>query len=406
MKQHLPLRILVMATVPQTLAAFFPRQLRSLAEDGFDVHVVSSPGADLDQFDRINGLTTHAIPMERQPHPLRDLVSLWKLVRLMRRLRPHIVHAHTPKAGLLGMTAARLARVPIRLYTIHGLPLETRTGLWRKILEGAERASAALSSRCYTISRSLQKVVVDLGLCPASKVTTLGDGSCAGVDVNRFDGQVDRRHQRLALRQRLGLPENALLLSFAGRLARDKGIGVLADAWLDIARELPEAHLLLAGEVDDTDPVPAASLQIFRSHPRVHLIGNVSQDDIPALYAATDLFILPTFREGLSQVALEAGAMGLPVVSTRVTGLVDAIRDGVTGVLVPAGQALPLAQAVIALACDPQRREELGRAARNYIRTSFSEERVDQLWMAEYRHLINDSLPDLRHPNPPVENHA
>ncbi len=376
-----PLRIVVMTTVPQTLAAFFPRQMRALAEAGFEVHVVSSPGADLDAFNQIPGVTAHAVAMERQPHPLRDLQSLFRLLWLFRRLRPQIVHAHTPKAGLLGMLAARISGVPTRLYTIHGLPLETRTGHYRSLLEAAERASCRFATSCYTISRSLQKVVTDLQLCPPEKVTTLGDGSCAGVNVDRFDIIPND------IRPLLGLAPDDFVVSFVGRVAQDKGIGILAKAWPIIAANLPHAHLLLAGEPDLTDPVPGPLFEALAGHPRVHLLGPVKNTEVPAIYAASDLFVLPSFREGLSQVALEAGAMGLPIVASDVTGLKDAVRQNVTGLLVPPRRAAPLAAAVLELAWNAPRRQALGVAARQYIRESFSDRRVNQLWMAEYRRL-------------------
>ncbi len=386
------LRIVVMTTVPQTLAAFFPRQLRSLAASGFDVHAVSSPGPDLDDLGAIPGVTTHALTMERQPHPVRDAISLGQLFLLFRRLRPQIVHSHTPKAGLLGMAAAKLAGVPIRLYTIHGLPLETRTGSWRRFLEFAERASSSLSTRTYAVSHSLRKVAVKLGLCPEKKLVTLGAGSCAGVDLERFSGEADWSVQRALVRHGLGLPEDAVLLSFLGRLAKDKGIGVLAAAWPEIARRLPQAHLLLAGDLDVTDPIPTETIAELRSHPRVHLLGSVSYLDVPATYAATDIFVLPTFREGLSQVALEASAMGLAIVSTCVTGL-DAIVGGETGILVPAHNPAALAVGVIHLAGDAELRRQLGEAARERVRTRFSAASVDQLWMDEYLQLVNEDLP-------------
>lgn len=382
------LRIMVITTVPQTLAAFFPRQLRSLAEAGFEVHAVTSPGPDLDAISRIPGVTVHALPIERQSHPLRDIRSLLQIFRLIRHIRPQIVHSHTPKAGLLGMAAAKAAGVPVRLYTIHGLPFETRTGLWRRILEAAERTSSALSTRAYAVSPSLRQVVIDLKLCPASKLSTLGAGSCAGVDLDRFNA-ADRPLHRSAIRQGLSLPDSALLLSFVGRL----GIGVLAQAWPEIARQLPDAHLLLAGDPDHTDPLPPETLSTLRAHPRVHFTGAINANQVPAYYAATGIFVLPTFREGLSQVALEAGAMGVPIVATRVTGL-DPVIDGVTGLLVPAGQSTPLAEAIVALARNSSLRGLRSRAAQESVATKFSAQHVNQLWMAEYRQLVQESLPE------------
>lgn len=397
------LRVMVITTVPQTLAAFFPRQLRSLAETGFEVHAVSSPGPDLEQFQSIPGVTTHAVLMKRQPHPWHDSRSLLHLYRLIRRVRPQIVHAHTPKAGLLGMAAAKAAGVPVRLYTVHGLPLETRTGLWRRVLETAERTSAALSTQTYAISPSVQKRILEMNLCPASKLAVIGDGSCAGVDLQRFDAQTDCRALRAAFRQRLGLSGQALLLTFIGRLSRDKGVGVLAEAWAEIARQLPHAHLLLAGEADATDALPANLLDALRAHPRVHLPGTIVPEDVPTAYSASDIFVLPTFREGLSQVSLEAGAMGVPIVATQVTGM-DAIEDGVTGLLVPPRDAASLAAAIVRLAHHPQLRDSLGAAAQKRVQLRYSAQRVNQLWMAEYRQLVSASLPGFEPAAAQIEN--
>jgi glycosyltransferase involved in cell wall biosynthesis len=377
-----PRRIMFLTTIPQTLTAFFPRQLRLLAEAGFAVHAVSSPGEELEWLGRECGIATHGVPMERQPHPVRDVLSLGRLFRLMRRVRPDVVHAHTPKAGLLGMAAARAAGVPVRLYTVHGLPLVTRTGLWRRVLETAEWTSAALSTRTYCVSHSVRREVVNLRLCSAQKAFTLGAGSCAGVDIGRFQP----RNAPGAARQKLGIPQSAILATFIGRLARDKGITVLAEAWPLVKSRCPDMRLLLAGKEDSTDPVAPAALSRLRNDPSVHWAGSVPKADVPSIYAATDICVLPTFREGLSQVALEAGAMGVPIVSSDVLGL-DAVLNGVTGLLVAPGEPGLLAEAILKLAGSPSRLQ-MGRAAIERIRAEYSDQRVNNLWMTEYQHLI------------------
>ena len=383
-----PVRVIVMTTVPETLEAFFQCQLRSLAEAGFEVHAVSSPGAGLNALGGISGVTVHAIPMERKPHPVKDCVSLLRLIRLFRRVRPHIVHAHTPKAGLLGMTAAKVARVPARLYTVHGLPLLTRSGLLRRVLKAAERMSARLATRTYSVSQSVRQLMIEMKLCSADRVSVLGDGSCAGVDLNRFNADADWSLKRMAVRSALNIPRDAVLVSFVGRLARDKGIGVLAAAWPGLARELPHLHLLLAGDPDRTDPLPASLFEQLLAHgERVHLTGSIAGPEVPAIYAASDIFVLPTFREGLSQVALEAGAMGVPIVSCQVSGL-DAVQDGVTGLLVPPGNPVALANAIASLATNPEFRNRLGVAAKKHVRDHYSEERVNRMWMSEYQLLV------------------
>ena len=376
------IRVMVVTTVPQTMVAFFPRQLSMLAEAGFDVHAVSSPGAELERLGG-TGITTHGIPMARPVSPRKDIVSLVRLVRLMLTLRPQVVHVHTPKAGLLGMIAAKLAGVPVRLYTVHGLPLMTRTGMLRRMLEGAERLSAALSTRTYFVSPSLQREVVGLKLCPEEKAFTLGAGSCSGIDLNRFRPGPGGAEKRAAL----GIGGNAIVATFIGRLAKDKGIGVLAEAWPEVVKQVPQMRLILAGEEDTTDPVAPEVMARLRKEPTVLWLGSVAQEEIPSLYTATDICVLPTFREGLSQVALEAGAMGVPIVSSNVSGLVDSVVNGVTGILVEPRNPTALAGAICQLAGSSAMRAEMGRAGVEHVQSHFSEHRVNSDWMTEYRNL-------------------
>ncbi|MEP7353096.1 MAG: glycosyltransferase family 4 protein [Acidobacteriota bacterium] len=399
------LRLMAITTVDATMGTFFEQQLRDLAAEGFEIHAVSSPGPRLDRIamrsNQAGGsITTHAVPMERQPNPTRDLVSLWNLYRLMRKVRPHVVHVHTPKAGLLGSIAARLCGVKIRMYTIHGLPLETRQGLWRTVLEGFERTTCRLSTRVYAVSPSLEKVARDLRLCSSNKLSTLGDGSCSGIDLKRFDSrsirpEAGRRGAGDRLRSELGIPSDATVICFVGRIVRDKGIEVLADAWRSLEVHFPELRLILCGPEETADAASETSKKFLYGHPRVRKIERKG-DEMPAVYAASDLCVLPTYREGLPQVALEAGAMGLPVVGTKVTGVVDAVEHGTTGMLVAAGNAAELAEALAQLVSDEGLRRTMGTAAREYVSSRFSSTRVNQLWVNEYRSRIREQFADIQ----------
>lgn len=388
-----PPRILVMTTIPETLAAFFVPQLRALAASGFEVHVASSPGPVLDDLDLGSGIQRYSVPIERKPDPVRDLASLCRVYRLIRRIRPQIVHAHTPKAGLVGMAAAALARVPVRLYTVHGLPLLTRDGTRRRILQVAERTSGILATHTYSVSDSVRELLIELRLCPRGGATVLGDGSCGGVDVQRFHPALPGSAESLEFRAKYAIPADALVVSFVGRLARDKGIGVLAEAWARVAAAVPRAYLLLAGEDDVTDPVPESQMALLRSHSRVRFAGTVGKPDIPRVYEATDVAVLPTFREGLPQTALEAAAAGVTMVSTRVSGVVNAIEDEVTGILVEPREPQFLAEAIVRVLRDAGLRRRLGEAARARAVSRFSQERVNQLWMAEYESLVAAAAP-------------
>jgi glycosyltransferase involved in cell wall biosynthesis len=207
------------------------------------------------------------------------------------------------------------------------------------------------------------------------------------VDLDRFKPQEDDPERRRKVRAAYGIPSHALLLCFVGRLARDKGIEILAAAWQELAAEVPDLHLLSCGGCDCTDPVPAGALNALRSHSRVHMMEE-SVTDMPSIYAAADMVVLPTFREGLPQVVVEASAMQLPIVGSRVSGMVDAVEDGVTGLLVPPGDPTALASAIRRLIEDQALRHRLGIAGRQFVSARFSDTRVNNIYLAEYLGLV------------------
>jgi glycosyltransferase involved in cell wall biosynthesis len=326
----------------------------------------------------------HAVPMARQIAPLRDLVAVARLWRLLRAIRPVVVDVHTTKAGLLGMISATLARTPVRVYHLHGLRFLTTTGWKRRLLRATERVACGLADRVLAVSPSVRTIAVEEGLCPPGKIEVLLGGTVNGVDATaRFRPQPEAA--RAAARSARKIPEGAFVVGFVGRLARDKGIVELARAWREL-RDDPRIHLLLVGPADPADPPPHAALVELGADPRVHVTGFV--DDPLPLYAAMDVVVLPTYREGFPQIALEAAAMTLPVVATAVSGCVDAVDDGVTGTLVPARDAGALARAIRAYLADPALRAAHGAAARSRVTARFGRDAIQRAHAAEYRALI------------------
>jgi lipopolysaccharide/colanic/teichoic acid biosynthesis glycosyltransferase len=383
-------RILRITTSPLALWSFFRNMTGFLAEHGFETLAVSSPGQKLDEFHAWAGVPVQAVEMKRQISPFSDLPALWRLWRIVRRHRPDIVHAHTPKAGLLGMLAAWLALVKVRVYTIHGLPLLTRTGWQFHVLRLAEALACRLATSVNCVSESVRQVVLDLGICPPAKVRTLGYGSCSGVNLQRFDPAACGPEDRARVRAQYGIPEDAQLLGFIGRIVRDKGIRELAAAWQGLRVEFPNLHLLCCGEFEPQDPVPAEVRECLQNDPRVHFTDGFVAD-MPPVYAALDVCVLPTYREGLPTVALECGAMQVPLVATRVPGCTDAVRDGVTGLLVEAQSADALSRAIARLLRDPRLAKEMGQAAREFVQAKFSEEIVFGNVLEEYQRLLRES---------------
>ncbi|WP_242343905.1 glycosyltransferase family 4 protein [Anaeromyxobacter terrae] len=378
-------RLVHITTIPVTLG-FLRGQAAFLRRKSIGVHAISSPAPELARFAQEEQVQVHAVEMARQITPLRDLLALWRVWGVLRGVRPVIVDAHTPKAGLLGMIAATLARTPVRVYHLHGLRFVTASGWKRRLLLLADRTACALADRVLAVSPSIRAIAIEEGVCPPEKIKVLLRGSVNGVDATgRFKPQMEL--VRSAARSKHGIPQDALVVGFVGRLARDKGIVELAGAWRQL-RANPRLHLLLVGALDSTDAPPTEIMTALHSDPRVHRAGQVPVADTPPLYAAMDVVVLPTYREGFGQVALEAAAMALPIVATMVSGCVDAVRDAVTGTLVPARDIEGLVGALRRYLEDPALRAEHGSAARRRALAEFS---PDAMWNAlaeEYGDLI------------------
>jgi glycosyltransferase involved in cell wall biosynthesis len=381
-------RLVLITTVPITFG-FFVGQIAYMKACGFHVSGVASPGPVLDTVAERERIACFGVEMPRSLSPLRDLVALVQLVRLLRRLHASIVHAHTPKGGLLGMLAAWIARVPVRVYHVHGLAYLTATGWRRALLQWTEAISCRVAQQVLCVSESVRTVAVRDGVCAASRIKVLLAGSINGVDaMERFNPARFSPAGRSAIRSRHGIPVDALVIGFIGRLVRDKGLVELVAAWNMLRDSFPALHLLVVGPFEERDPIPPEVVSLLRGDSRIHLPGEDRETE--PLYAAMDIVCLPTYREGLPVVPLEAAAMCLPVVATRVPGCVDAIIDGVTGTLVPPADAPALAGALRRYLNDPCRRADHGAAGRARVLRDFA---PDALWgaqQAEYVRLLRD----------------
>lgn len=367
-------------THPQTCLVLHDR-IRFLREAGFRVVLVCSPGPLLDRFAEREGIEVLPVPMRRSISPLADLRSFWLLYALLRRLKPDLTEFSTPKAGCLGSVAAFLSKVPARVYLLRGLRLETATGLMRGLLQWSERLASAASHVVLCNSESLRTRAVELAIAPPAKLCLLGLGSSNGVDVERFyPGPA-------AIRPSLFIQRSEPVVGFVGRLTRDKGIPELLDAFERILILHPTARLLCVGWFDDSeDSLDELWLQRLRHHPRVLITGMVA--DTAPYYRAMDVLVLPTWREGFPNVALEAAASGVPVVTTCCTGARDAVLPEVTGLLIPPGYPEAIAEAVSRLLSDPGLRLRLGRAARAWVQEQFLNSTVLGRTAQLYRRLI------------------
>jgi glycosyltransferase involved in cell wall biosynthesis len=387
LSSHRPPHIVVGITHPQTCLTLTGR-LRTLREAGFRVTLVSGPGELLDRTAAREGVQAIAIPIQRCIAPGADLIALFRLLWLLLRQRPDVAEFSTPKAGLLGMIAARLCGVPVRVYMLRGLKLETSTGVKRRILLAMERLASACAHVVQCNSESLRAEALALGIAPAAKLQLLGEGSSNGVDVERFSpGPRGIPNQ---VRERLGIPQKASLVGFVGRLTRDKGLPELIEAFDAILRSRPQAHLLLVGWFDASEDALGKDLRTrIEKHPRIHCTGFVA--DTAPYYRAMDLMVLPTWREGFPNVVLEASATGIPVITTLSTGSRDSVVPEVTGFLIPPGSPEAISEAVLKLLRNPERRRQMGEAARAWVLDHFVDERVLGLAAKFYQRLFEEA---------------
>lgn len=364
-------RIVIGVTSPMSLMLMRGLPER-LAHDGWDVTVVSSPGVELDDLARSGAVQVVAVPMAREPRLIADARALAAWWRCLRRLRPTVILVGTPKAGMLGVLAGLLTRVPVRIYHLRGLRLETSHGLSRMVFRAVESLTLAAATSTIAVSSSLKQRVADLRLGRADKITVLGRGSSNGVDVEKFHISASDAEVR-ALRDRAGLAPDVPVIGYVGRIHPDKGLETLADASALLTERGVDHQLLVVGGADH----PAAR-DLVRSFEdltaRVVLPGSVP--DAAEYYRAMDIHCLPTLREGFPNAVLEASASGVATVTTDATGAVDSVVPGETGYIVPAQDSIALAGALEEAITNPEELSRRASNARRWVVDNYSRERV------------------------------
>jgi len=372
--------ILVGVTSAQT-CILLPARSRALRDAGFRVSIVSGPGELSAGAKRVSGVMAHVVPMARGIELFADFIAFCRIWQLIRRLRPDIVEFSTPKAGLLGNIAAWIRRVPVRVYFLRGLRLETATGLMRIVLLWSEKIAAACAHVVVANSRSLGNRAHELGISNGNKTMILGEGSSNGVDAVRFSPGSS------SVRDELAIPAKAQVIGFVGRLTTDKGVPELLEAFVKVLRHRPECCLVLVGWFDAAaDALGRGLRERIEGHPQIVCTGYVA--DAAPYYRAMDLMVLPSWREGFPNVVLEAAASGVPVIATTCTGSCDAVVPEVTGVLVAPGNPDAIAEAALRLLGDDQLRGRMAGAARKWAVEHFDEQHVLAMTVQFYQELL------------------
>ncbi len=369
-----------MVSSAMTVNAFLQQPIRQLSER-YDVYVALNlkPG---ESFPGLEGrITILSADIERKISPCRDLLALCQLVRLFRRYNFKIVHSVTPKAGLLAMSAAFLAGVGTRIHTFTGQVWVTRNGAGRWLLKNMDRLIGYLATKILADSPSQRQFLLDERVVSAAKSGVLHKGSVSGIDLQRFKLNDDTR---ASLRLSLGFTDTDVVFLFIGRLNRDKGVIDLASAFAAVAEAHPNIRLLMVGP--DEENLEQEMLQLVsRCTDKIRFVGFASN---PQDYmSAADVLCLPSYREGFGNVILEAAAVGIPAIGSRIYGVVDAIAEGQTGLLFEARNVAALASCLELMATDGDSRRRLGRQAKDRARADFSSELLGAAWLSYYQEL-------------------
>ena len=341
-------------------------QIGFLQKD-MDVLLVAKDTGNLKQLAESEGVRYKDIDMRREISPLNDLKSLYRLIRLFRKERPDIVHANTPKGALLGLLAAKITRVPNRIYNVNGLRFETTSGNFRRLLIMMERIACACANKVIPQSNGVADVLRKEKITK-KPLKVIHNGSGNGVDVTHFDPNIQDINAK-ASEIRNGFEGIAFV--FVGRLVGDKGVNELVEAFDKLCKQKGDIRLyLVGGREENLDPLKETTLNIISSNKSIIDCGK--QPDVRPYLAASDVFILPSYREGFPNVVLEASAMGLPCIVTDVNGATDAIQNGTNGLIIPKRDIDALYEAMHKLYLDEELRMSMSKNARPMVIEKFN----------------------------------
>lgn len=378
-------KIIRISTIPLSLNIFCRGLLAELSRN-YEVVAISSPGCELDEIVKREKIRTIGIPMQRQISPLRDLLSLIRLIRVFRKEKPDMVHSMTPKAGLLSMMAAMMVRIPVRVHTFTGLVFPTATGLKRRLLMLTDRVTCACATHILAEGKGVLNDLKRYRLT-SKKLSVLGNGNVRGIDLAYYDRTPEVVVLADNIRAAYGIGTDDFTFIFVGRIVRDKGINELVSAFCRLTNEHPHIHLLLVGDEDaGLDSIAEQTRLRIATTPNIHSEG--WQKDVRPWYAAADALAFPSYREGFPNVVIEAGAMGLPSIVTDINGSREIIHDRVNGVIVPSQSEERLYKAMRAFVEHEHSRKEMAANSRRMVAERYEQGYVRQCLMDFYQSIL------------------
>jgi len=399
-------KLIRITTVPISLEKLLENQLIFMSSY-FDITAISADKERLEKFGTDNNVKTKHIELTRKITPIQDLKTLWQLYKFLKKEKPEIVHSHTPKAGTIGMLAAKLAGVPIRLHTIAGLPLLEATGAKRKLLNLVEKITYTSATNIYPNSKGLKQIILDLKFTKKEKLKVIANGSSNGINTDYFNPDNYSDKEKNKLKNKLGISKDDFVFIFVGRIVTDKGINELIKAFNKLSLEnskpknkhtalnpfslerLGWDKLLLVGSLEtELDPLKKETLEIIKTNKNIISVGY--QQDVRPYFAISNALTFPSYREGFPNVVLQAGAMNLPSIVSNINGCNEIITHNNNGLIIPVKDHEALYKAMEQLLNNNKLTNKLSKNARPIVKSKFQQNVVWEALLDEYNILIGD----------------
>lgn len=381
-------KLIRITTVPMALRYLLPGQMHFMANNGFDVLMISADGKELAEVIEKEQCRHIIVPMTRRITPLQDLKCLFRLVKIFREEKPDIVHSHTPKAGLLGMLAAKICGVKVRIHTVAGLPLMVEKGFKYQLLKFIEKLTYAAAGHVWPNSNSLMQFIIKNKLCKTSKLKIIARGSTNGIQLDRFKRENLDEKMISEIKAQLNYSQQNRYLLCIGRLVVDKGIAELVHVFTQLQKANDDLILILVGEYETTlDPLPPDTLHEIEINPAIIHINWTSQ--VEYYMNLADFFVFPSHREGFPNVLLQAGAMGLPVICSRITGNVDIVTNNETGLVFDKQKEQHMLSQLLYALSHPKHMQNMAEKLQQDVRLNYPRENIWQNMLEAYKSLVN-----------------
>jgi glycosyltransferase involved in cell wall biosynthesis len=355
-------------------ASFLKGQVRYLVSNGYEVVIISGRGDEISLLSKEENARLYFLDFTKKINPFSDLLCLFEIIQILYKEKPNIVNAGNPKPGLLIMIACFLLGIKNRIFTLHGLVSDSRYGFAGTIIKCSEKLTCLLARKIIVVSPTLLKHALELKLFPNSKGLIIEQGSCNGINLNTFSYNDETNKSKEALINKIQLPKDSFVIGFVGRLNKDKGMNLLFEAFNRLKLKYNNIYMLMVGPLEPEDAFNRNYIDQLFTDKHVFYLGKLN--DVAPVYALMDVFVLPSFREGLPNVLMEAAAMEIPMIASNINGCIDVVQQDINGMLFKKGDVNELTAAIEKYILHPQLAKLHGSKGRDYVLSHYSQQKI------------------------------